>query len=202
MTELAVDNLELPLTEGGQPGFVHRLEDLDVPLALVHDIVLRRILLDGRTSTMRLAEALALSPTLMERIIEQLRDMHYLEISGREGRNLLVTLSGVGRDQAAERMQLSRYAGKVPVGLAAYTQVVTAQQQEPDIDQARMRAGVRRPGRQRRAARRARPGGPHQGRHLPLRPPGHRQVGDRRAPDPRAHRPGARSRTRSRSTAR
>ena len=138
MSEL-VDILEARGAEGGQPGFVHRLEDLDVPLALVHDIVLRRLLLDGRSSTMRLAEALALSPTLMERVIEQLRDLHYLEISGREGRNLLVTLSGGGREQAAERMQVSRYTGKVPVGLDAYTAIVGAQEQEPDIDQARMR---------------------------------------------------------------
>ena len=38
------------------PVLVHRIEDLGVPVSLLHDLVLRRALLDGRTSTMKLAE--------------------------------------------------------------------------------------------------------------------------------------------------
>jgi len=122
------------------PGLAHRIEDLGVPVSLVHDLVLRRTLLDGRTSTMKLAETLAVSPGLMERVIEQLRDMHYLEIGGREGRNMLVTMSGAGRDQATERMQLQRYAGAVPVSLESYAAVVAAQEQQVDIHQETMQA--------------------------------------------------------------
>src|SRR4051812_43362786 len=128
----------------GQPSYypvvAHRIEDLGVPESLLHDLVLRRTLLDGRTSTMKLAETLAVSPGLMERVIEQLRDMRYLEVGGREGRNMLVTLSGLGRDQAVERMQLQRYAGAVPVSLESYTEVVAAQEQQVDIHQETMQA--------------------------------------------------------------
>jgi len=121
------------------PRVIHRAADIDVPLPLVHDLALRRALLDGRTSTLQLAEAMKLSPTLMEEVVEQLRDLRYLEIHGREGRNLLVTLSEPGRVQASERMQHQRYAGAVPVSLQSYTQMVRSQDAEPDIRRDRMR---------------------------------------------------------------
>jgi len=130
------DTVEEPVA---RPGFVHRLADLGVPINLVHDLAVRRILLDGRTSTLRLAESLAVSPSIIEQVIEQLRDLLYVEITGREGFNLLVTLSGAGRLHAAERMQVQRYAGAVPVSLETYTAVVATQESHSDIDQARMR---------------------------------------------------------------
>ncbi|MGZ4715330.1 MAG: AAA family ATPase [Acidimicrobiales bacterium] len=140
MSELAIDDLDCPEAGRSYPSVVSRLNDLDVPTTLLHDLVLRRILLDGRSSTIDVARALAVSPTLLEEVIDQLRDLRYLEISGREGRNLFVGLSGEGRLQAAERMRLQRYAGPVPVGLEAYRQVVASQEHEPDIDQSAMRA--------------------------------------------------------------
>jgi hypothetical protein len=148
MDDVAAPTLDRRVDPGGDPTdtylcrlppVVHRLADIDVPVPLLHDLALRRALLDGRTSTMQLAEAMKLSPTLMEALVEQLRDLRYLEIHGREGRNLLVTLSEPGRLQATERMQHQRYAGAVPVSLAAYTAVVRAQDAEPDIRRDQMR---------------------------------------------------------------
>jgi len=43
--------------------------DLGIPVSLVHDLVLRQALVQGRTSTLRLSAKLALSPALLTPVI-------------------------------------------------------------------------------------------------------------------------------------
>src|SRR4051812_19068583 len=76
------------------------LDDLGIPGPLVHDLVLRQTLAAGRTSTVRLAERLALSPLLITKVVEELRDLRYLEVQGLEGRDYLLALTEAGRNQA------------------------------------------------------------------------------------------------------
>jgi hypothetical protein len=112
--------------------------DLDIPISLVHDLVLRQAMLEGRTSTIRLSTKLALSLPLMTSVIEELRELRYLEVQGLEGRDYLLALTDAGRQQATDRMQLSRYAGAAPVALDLYTEVITAQHASPTINFAAM----------------------------------------------------------------
>ncbi|MEZ5144638.1 MAG: hypothetical protein R2726_19305 [Acidimicrobiales bacterium] len=111
-----------------------RVEDLGIPAALVHDLVLRQALVEGRTSTVRLSEKLAMSPVLMNTVVEELRELRYLEVQGLEGRDYLLTTTQAGKEQATDRMKLSRYTGPAPVSLEAYTAVVLAQQAHPVVD--------------------------------------------------------------------
>ncbi len=109
------------------------MADLGVPESMVLDMVLRRALLDGQTSTMQLATALAVTPLVMESAVEHLRREQLLEVSGLEGRNLILGLTQLGRAQALDRMGLCRYAGAVPVSLADYAAVVRWQHRQPKI---------------------------------------------------------------------
>jgi hypothetical protein len=118
----------------------HTLDDLRVPATLVEDLVLRRVLLDGRTTTLRLADSLAVSVSLMERVVEGLRTLRMVEVQGSEGRNLELTLSDLGKQQANERMQLCRYVGPMPVCLHDYTNVVVGQAARPAVDKAGLKA--------------------------------------------------------------
>jgi hypothetical protein len=106
---------------------------LGVPESMVLDIVLRRAMLDGHTSTMQLANAVAVTPFLMESAVEHLRRESLLEVTGLQGRNLQLGLTDRGRAQAADRMQFCRYAGAVPVSLEDYAQVVHGQHRQPKI---------------------------------------------------------------------
>ena len=106
---------------------------LGVPESMTLDIVLRRALFDGHTSTMQLANALAVTPFLMESAVEHMRHEHLLEVSGLEGRNLKLGLTELGRAQAIDRMGLCRYAGAIPVSLADYAEVVRGQHRQPKI---------------------------------------------------------------------
>lgn len=109
------------------------ISDLGVPESMTLDIVLRRALLEGHTSTMQLATALAVTPYLMESAVEHLRRQGMLEVTGLEGRNHKLMLSETGRTTAADRMRLSRYAGPVPVSLGDYMQAVRGQHRQPKI---------------------------------------------------------------------
>jgi len=113
---------------------------LGVPESMTLDIVLRRALLDGHTSTMQLATGLAVTPFLMESAVEYLRRESLLEVSGLEGRNLKLAVTDLGRAQAIDRMKLCRYAGAVPVSLNDYAQVVRGQHRQPKIHHDTIRA--------------------------------------------------------------
>ena len=75
------------------------MDDLGVPEALVHDIVLRVALAMGRTTTLQLCTKLALSPGLMTKVVEDLRDLPFIEIQGMDGRDyrLATTQARPGR---------------------------------------------------------------------------------------------------------
>jgi hypothetical protein len=113
---------------------------LGVPESMTLDIVLRRAMLDGHTSTMQLATGLAVTPLLMETAVEHLRRESLLEVTGLEGRNLKLGVTDLGRAQAIDRMKLCRYAGAVPVSLADYAQVVRGQHRQPKIHHDTIRA--------------------------------------------------------------
>lgn len=108
--------------------------DLGIPEALVHDIVLRQSVAMGRTSTTQLSAKLALSPGLMTKVVEDLRDLQFIEMQGMDGRDYRLAPTQAGRQQANDRMQLSRYVGPVPVSLAQYSDVIRKQHASPRIN--------------------------------------------------------------------
>lgn len=115
------------------------LREVALPSSLVLDITLRRAMFDGETSTLQLAESLATNTSLMDAIVEELRRLRYLEVSGLEGRNYLLRLTELGYQHALERMQLCRYGGALPVSLDDYTAQVQAQAARPKIDRSSLR---------------------------------------------------------------
>jgi hypothetical protein len=128
---------------GGSPAPVPRTkEDLDLPPGLVQDLVLRSILVDGRSSTYILSEKLALSPVLMTTLINELRDLRLIEVHGMQGSDYRVGLTDLGSAQATERLQLSRYAGPAPVSLNAYHEMITSQHASPEFDLDELRGAL------------------------------------------------------------
>src|SRR5689334_17317795 len=109
-------------------------DDLGIPLGLVHDIVLRQALNDGKTSTLQLSAKTCISPMLIQIVIEELRDLRYMEVQGLDGRDYQLGLTEAGRSQALDRMALCRYTGAAPVSLAEYTRVIHEQTADPKVN--------------------------------------------------------------------
>lgn len=102
-------------------------EQLGIPDALVTDLVLRRILLDGKASVASLSRSLALHPGLVDNMVQELRDKKEIEVLGMEGRNYTIALTQFGQNHATDRMSQTRYAGAAPVSLDVYRAVVARQ---------------------------------------------------------------------------
>ncbi len=102
-------------------------EDLGLPEAMLIDLVLRRTLVDGRTSISRLSAALCLNHSLTESLVTQLREKKLVEFEGMIGRDYVIVLTDAGKLLATERMQACAYAGVAPVPLARYRAVVASQ---------------------------------------------------------------------------
>jgi hypothetical protein len=118
----------------------HNAGETGLPLSLLHDLLQRRMLFDGRSSTLALSDALRLSPMVVEELVEQLRALRLVEIDGMERRNYFLSLTQLGEERTRERLSVSQYAGPAPVPLADYVEVVSGSAPRTEIDASRMRA--------------------------------------------------------------
>lgn len=127
-------SLHVPITaapDGIDLSVPRSIEGLHIPIGMVHDLVMKQALNEGRTSTLRLSDKLCISPTVMTGIVEELRDLRFLEVQGVDGRDYLLAPSEAGRKHAHDRMQLCRYIGPAPVSLDHYQAMVRAQTAKP-----------------------------------------------------------------------
>jgi hypothetical protein len=110
------------------------LEDLGLPETVIVDLILRRILFDGRTLLSRMAEAIGLTAQLTESIVRYLReDKKYVDFESMVGRDWLVGLTEVGKKLANDSAERISYSGIAPVSLAEYRRVVAAQTLRPVV---------------------------------------------------------------------
>lgn len=110
-----------------QPRIPRRVEDLGIPPALVVDLVLRRLYIQGVCNFRSLSEALKLSPLIIEQVFRQLRQEQLIEVRGMTGNDYNFSLTSAGRQRAQESFGLNHYAGAAPVSLKDYHKAVKLQ---------------------------------------------------------------------------
>ena len=112
---------------GGFPSPPSSLKDLGIPENLIEDLILQRLVLDGRSSVTRMAAATALSVGIVDASVDNLRQRMLLEIQGMEGRDYILAPTDKGKTEAAQSAMSCSYAGAAPVSLDVYTQTIEAQ---------------------------------------------------------------------------
>lgn len=117
----------VPSETTAYPSSPSTLQELGVPASLIEDIILQRLVIDGRSSVTRMASATALSVGIVDATVDTLRQRMYLEIQGMDGRDYILAPTDKGKSEAASRAQASSYAGAAPVSLEVYTAVVDSQ---------------------------------------------------------------------------
>jgi hypothetical protein len=115
------------------------MAELGIPESMLGDLILREAVVSGRTSTVLLAKRLAVSPAVISPMVEELRELRYLEVRGMEGRDYLLAPTDAGRVEAMDRMQHCRYLGPAPVSLPAYVAMVQSQYEPPAFDMPSLR---------------------------------------------------------------
>ena len=109
-------------------------EQLGIPYAVATDLVLRRCLLEGKTNVSGLSKALALHASLVDKIVQELREKKEIEVLGMDGRDISLTLTSLGQKHANDRLVQSHYAGPAPVSLQMYSDVVATQRLAVHVD--------------------------------------------------------------------
>jgi hypothetical protein len=103
------------------------MEDLGVPQALVLDLMLRRLLLEGYCTLQSLTQKLKLSIEVIDGVFRHMRQQQLVEVKGMVANDYQFVLSAAGRALASERFQISQYAGACPVSLKDYHAATNAQ---------------------------------------------------------------------------
>jgi hypothetical protein len=109
------------------PSAPSTIQELGVPANLIEDIILQRLVLDGRSSVTRMAAATALSVGIVDSTIDGLRQRLMLEIQGMDGRDYILAPTEKGKAEALSRGAALSYAGAAPVSLDVYTTMVESQ---------------------------------------------------------------------------
>jgi energy-coupling factor transporter ATP-binding protein EcfA2 len=109
-------------------------EELDIPLPMVEDMMLRYLHTKGACSLRKLSRALKLTFPLLHTLFQRMRQQQLFEITGMDGNDYTFTLSGIGREQAGQRFLISHYIGPAPVSVSAYTAAVRSQNIRPLIN--------------------------------------------------------------------
>ena len=116
------------------------LESLGLPPGLVTDLIVRRLSVEGTATIQSLSSFLKLPVAIVHSVFNNLRHQQLIEVKGMLGNDYRISLSGSGRAVAAERLQVSQYAGAAPVSLKAYCDAVRMQATEVEISRPTLRA--------------------------------------------------------------
>jgi predicted ATPase with chaperone activity len=111
----------------GDPPTPETIEELGIPGFMLQDLALRYLREHGTATLTMMRKGLKLSYSLVESTFQQLRQQQLIDIRGTVGSDYLFSLTGPARHYAAERSEICRYAGPVPVPLEQYTRLVRYQ---------------------------------------------------------------------------
>ena len=129
-----------PARTGFAPGVPQTFEELGISQGLVLDLLLRRLLLEGYGNLQSLSQTLKLSVPILNIVFQHMRSQQLVEVKGMIGNDYNFTLSGAGKLLAAERFQITQYAGAAPVSLKDYHSATKAQAAQVRIDRKMLRS--------------------------------------------------------------
>jgi hypothetical protein len=109
-------------------------EDLGVPVGLVEDLFMRRVLTERTTTVGDAAQALCIAHPLGIEVASALREKALIEYLGAHGRDYRIQLTDLGHRTTTQRMSTGRHVSAVPVALDQYQSVIRAQRSEGPLD--------------------------------------------------------------------
>lgn len=103
------------------------VEETGVRRALLEELFLKAVDVEGEISLQALAERLGLTLPVVDELFQRLRKSQMVEVVGMVASNHRITVSAAGRMRALELLSRSRYAGVAPVPLDAYVDQIRRQ---------------------------------------------------------------------------
>lgn len=109
------------------------LNDLDIPLNVVIDLVMRMLLQEGEVSLQRFANVIKLDSQLLDEILAAMQREHLVEIAGagQLGRlSYTYSFTDSGHARGVEAFGRSQYIGPAPVPFEKYNQAILMQTEQ------------------------------------------------------------------------
>ncbi len=103
------------------------IEELGLPVALVEDLVLRRLAHDGRGRISEVSAKLAIGLPIVESVVMELRDRKLVSFLGAADRDMAIEPTEAGLTAARRSQDRNSYMGVAPVSLVDYAHVVRSQ---------------------------------------------------------------------------
>jgi predicted ATPase with chaperone activity len=106
------------------------LDELDIPPAVVIDLIMRILFAEGQVSLKRLADVIKLEPQVLDNILEKLQYDKLVEVAstGKLGRfSYVYALTDEGGKRARDALERSQYIGPAPVPIEKYSQGILIQ---------------------------------------------------------------------------
>jgi predicted ATPase with chaperone activity len=107
-------------------------DHLDIPPALVVDIIMRMLFNEGQVSLVRFVEVIKLNRVILDQILERLQQEHLIEVAsaGSMGRFTYVyALTDEGGKRARDSLARGNYVGPAPIPIEKYNRMITLQTQ-------------------------------------------------------------------------
>jgi predicted ATPase with chaperone activity len=122
-TSYLVETLPLPKV----PQAPETVADVEVPRAVLEDLALKNLYIDGSSSLKVLAKKMRLTFRVVDELFRRLRTEQLCEVTGMTGNVAEVAITSRGRSRALELLSMNQYTGATPVSLESYIQRVRQQ---------------------------------------------------------------------------
>ncbi len=118
------------VTDDVKPPVPESLKDTGLSEAMVSDLVLKTLYVQGARTGLLLESFLRLPFALLDPVLMELQQRRLVEVRGSEGHGRIgftFDITGEGRARCREVMQTNRYVGPAPIPLGEYWESVRAQ---------------------------------------------------------------------------
>lgn len=105
-------------------------QQLDIPMGIVIDLIVRILFNEGDVSLRRISDVMRLSPQVLDPIMAKLQHDKVVEVAsaGQMGRFTYVyALTDEGTKRARDAMERSQYVGPAPIPIEKYNQIILMQ---------------------------------------------------------------------------
>ncbi len=113
------------------PPVPKRLEDMQLPIVMMRDILLKTMFRKNIDMVSEVAEAICLPSAVTQELIDMAREQRFLEATGtlnaNNGNEMGYQLTDAGKTRALDALAQSEYFGAMPVPLAVYGEQIKRQ---------------------------------------------------------------------------
>ncbi len=112
------------------------VEELDIPVVIVSDLLLRLLYNEGQVSLSRATEVIRVHGHVLDSLLQQMQYEHIVEVAsaGVVGRmSYVYSLTDEGRARARESFERSAYVGPAPISLERYSQAILMQTEQAEV---------------------------------------------------------------------